>query len=386
MIAAADPYQLVLYQEHAPYYDHLVSTATHPYDTIADLINSFYCREIVRIDGDRLVPCDPRTASVLESALGSVRNRTRAAGSVESLPTRFGGYRNRRYIPIGSGSGESEESSIDISSDSLRSETRRTDSRGVSDMKLAQLVAILYLRAKGYVIQSPLGSSRKPYHFIAWRSPAVAALAEAGLIINGCLFDELLNIRRLGMEVASNSHSDRPKDIAIILPAASANQAMKDYGAISQALRTPGNQAEDGSRVDDRSAAADQVYLCFPHTSRRSRWPGTGDAIAGLGRNEWGEGEIGLIVLEPDKLTVKENSRPGSDRTEQQIERYELSLKNALLDNFRVYELFDFMEKLDVEFCRDFEDQVFWEFDGKLRALDVKVIGAELAELISEDR
>jgi hypothetical protein len=38
-----------------------------------------------------------------------------------------------------------------------------------------------------------------------------------------------------------------------------------------------------------------------------------------------------------------------------------------------------------VEFGRDFEDQIFWEFDERVRRLEIEAILSELMTLIASD-
>ncbi len=365
----------------------LKSITSHAFTSIADLINGFYDWEIVSIDGECLVPRDARTAFVLESARRLARKAPVHGDRAKEPPTGFGRYANKRYISIKGRQSQSEELPTEDQSDSPETgEPRGIGQKNISDRRLTQLVAILYFRAKGYVIQRPLGGKWSGDELVAWKSPAVVELAESGLIPSGCLFEELLSLRRLGKVTSGGSSLPPSNELIFFTTVDSLSQAIGARGRLSQRIGTSWRRRQGEASSGDGGASLDRIYLCFPLSSARpGRRPAAEDLISRLEEGQLDDDAVGLIILEPGRLTMKESSESHNADWKRTIERYEMNLKRALLHNFRVDEIFDFMEKLDVEFCRDFEDQIFWEFDEKLMKLDAKVIASELMTMMDED-
>ncbi len=364
----------------------LTSISSLVFTSIAELINGFYDWEIVSIDEDCLVARDARTAFVLESALRRARKSPVNGDSAKEPRNGFGRYANKRYISIKGERGQTEAlPSEDRSDISETGEPRDISRKNISDRRLAQLVAILYFRAKGYVVQRPLGGHWGGDELVAWKSPAVVELAECGLIPSGCLFEELLNLRWLGKITASGSSLSPSNDLAFLTTVDSLSQAIGARARLSQRIATSWRRRQ-GESSGDGGASGERIYLCLPLSSARpGRVPAAEDLIGRLEERQLDDDAVGLIILEPGRLTLKESSESHNSDWKRHIERYEMNLKRALLHNFRVDEIFDFMEKLDVEFCRDFEDQILWEFDEKLMKLDAKVIASELMAMIDED-
>ncbi|MDD1773893.1 MAG: hypothetical protein LUQ14_04650 [Methanomassiliicoccales archaeon] len=363
--------------------------STEAFESLGQLFNSFYRREIVRIDGGNIIPCEPRMALVLERVLRpQKRRRGYDPNSPRSGISASGHYRNDRFLGIPKG---------------LVAETSRTGLTGLSHAsgksksadggkvirgpELSLLLAVLRFRAKGYVVQRPLGSHWGPKDIVAWKSPVIEKLRKFRVIENGCLVDELLHIREMDRVETSTVSDSSTDDLAFITTATSARDAMKDDGAMNRLIGSSWLHSDPGkytNRTND-AAAANRLYVDFPMNASRSslRSRTLEDLIAEFEQRQRGREKVGLIILEPGRLHFKESSDFPYEQRDEQIRKYEMNIRRILLENFRVHELFDFMEKLDVEFCRDFEDQIFWEFDEKIRRLEIETILSELMTLIA---
>jgi len=365
--------------------------STEVFESLGQLINRFYRRETVRIDGGNVIPCEPRMALVLERVL-SPRKRTREydPNSPRSEISASGHYRNDRFLRISKGldAGTSRTGSTGLSH--ARGKSKSADSgKVIRGPDLSLLLAVLRFRAKGYVVQRPLGSHWGPRDIVAWKSPVIEKLRKFRVIENGCLVDELLHIRELDRVETSTVSDSLTDDLAFITTATSARDAMKNDGAMNRLIGSSWLQSDPAeylSRTND-AAAANRLYVDFPMSASRSGLRGGNleDLISEFEQRQRDREKVGLIILEPGRLHIKESSDFPYERRDEQIEKYEMNIRRILLENFQVHELFDFMEKLDVEFCRDFEDQIFWEFDEKVKRLEIEAILSELMTLIASE-
>lgn len=357
------------------------------FNSLGEMINGFYRRSIVEVDDGNIIACDPRTRLVFERILNP-RKRLRGRYQLRKSETATAWQYNAPHAPglyansITKAHGSPKKAS-ELEEGGPGSVGR---ARTISQSSLPLLLTVLYFRAKGYVVQRVPGTHWGRDDLVVWRSSMVDKLVGHGLIGDGCLIDELAHARELGK--VENTVPDHPRgsDLAFVGIATSVKNAMKDDGAMNRLvglswfLSEP-KRFKDGLRD---LAVANRLYASFPmiYAHRQSRIGNVEDLISEFEQRQPDREKVGLLVWDPKAFLHKESSDFPHELQAEQIGKYEMNVKRSLLENFQLHELFDFMEKLDVEFCRDGEDQILWEFEEKINRVDVDVVLNELIELM----
>jgi len=360
-------------------------------NSLGGMINGFYRRNIVEIEGGSIIPCDPRVQLVFDRILNPRKRLRGVSHPLGRESVTAWQYKAQRPSGISANSIVRTRGTLENASTPEEGRPKSFDrARVIPHSRLPLLLTVLYFRAKGHVVQRPLGVRGGTDDLVVWRSPVIDKLSRYGLIESGCLLDELSHVRELGR--VENTVSDHPlsNDLAFVGIASSAKDAMKDDGAMNRLvgsswLRSNPNTYKNGLRD---LVVANRLYASFPMVfpQRQSGIENVEGLIVEFEQRQPDQEKVGLLIWESGGFLLKESSDFPHDLQIEHIRKYEMNMKRSLLANFQLHELFDFMEKLDVEFCRDGEDQILWEFEEKIKSMDVDIILSELIGLMdSED-
>jgi len=365
----------------------MVDVVVETLNSLGEMINSLYHRSVVEVDDGNIIAIDPRMRLVFDGILNP-RKRLKKGSHLLNSETEAAWQYNASHASGVSANGimkahRTLKRASELEEGGPRSAGR---TRAISQSRLPQLLTVLYFRAKGYVVQRVPGARGGGDDLVVWKSSMVDKLVGHGLIGNGCLIDEVAHARELGR--VENAFPDYPRDsdLAFVGIATSVKEATKDDGAMNRLLGLSWSLSEpkifkDGLRS---LAVANRLYAAFPmiHVHRQSYIGNIEDLMTQFEQRQPDREKVGLVVWGPRGFLHKESSDFPHELQAEQIEKYEMNIKRSLLENFQLHELFDFMEKLEVEFCRDGEDQILWEFEEKIKRVDVDVILAELIELM----
>ena len=134
--------------------------------------------------------------------------------------------------------------------------------------KFVELLAMLYFRAHGYIVQQALRSHGGVDDVVAWKSPLSQRLQEHGLIEFGCYAKELGRLRTLGKPAGVNrkvSVGGGHQFIAIEAESCVSN-VVKNDGGMNQLIgkdwsESHPNEYPKGAKAE---VAANKLYITFP--------------------------------------------------------------------------------------------------------------------------
>ena len=230
----------------------------------------------------------------------------------------------------------------------------------ISTEELGELIAMLYFREKGYVVQNPRrtygkeGDDRPGVDdVVTWKSPVVDKLREHGFIGKGCHMGELAFLRWLGKVSTSGIRSGHSISKEIVLvevehseAEATSNSASK---GINQLLRAK------------KGKVAKELFICFPFVNKDAE-----EVFAEIRRETKEESSVGAILFDSKGLHIHDSETFPDNNVVAEIHQYENNLKKALLNNFYFDEIVEMIKELDVDTKNKGFKEVKEEFYGRI--------------------
>ena len=212
----------------------------------------------------------------------------------------------------------------------------------ISTEELGELIAMLYFREKGYVVQSPRRTYGKEGDdkpgvddVVAWKSPIVDKLRQRGFIDKGCHMEELAFLRWLGKVSISGSRSGHSTHEEILLVEVEHSEAE----AISNSLSKGINQL---LRVKKEKVAR-KLFICFPLIDEDVK-----QVFAEIKSGAKEEPAVGALLFDSKGLHIEDSETFPDDNVASEIHEYENNLKKALLNNFYFDEIVEMTKELNV--------------------------------------
>ena len=237
-----------------------------------------------------------------------------------------------------------------------------------STEQLGKLIAMLYFRQKGYIVQEPRtygkeGEDRPGVDdVVAWKSPVVNRLREDGFIEKGCYVGELACLRWLGKVSTSSRPSDRCITEDVLLTEVKSLESTAISKGISQLLRA------------EKMKVAKRLFICFPFINKDVE-----EVIAEIkSRIEEGPA-VGGLLFDTKGFHIQDSETFPDENVGSEIHEYEQKLKRALLNNFYFDEIVRMITELKVDTKDRGFKEVKEEFCGRV---EVDYILDKLDDLI----
>lgn len=230
----------------------------------------------------------------------------------------------------------------------------------ISTEEVGELMAMLYFREKGYVVQNPRRTygkegKNKPGvdDVVAWKSPVVDRLREYGFVGKGCHMGELAFLRWLRKVSTSGIRSGYSTHKEIVLVEVKRSQAE----AISNSLSKGINQLLRAKK----EKVARNLFICFPFVNKDVK-----EVIAEIKSRAKEEPVVGALLFDSKGLHIQDSETFPDDNAGPEIDEYEKNLKKALLNNFYFDEVVRMITELKVNTKDRGFKEVKEEFYGKI--------------------
>lgn len=358
---------------------------------VFSLINMMYPRRIVDIENDNIIPLDQRTKLMFCNILWGNSELEHSSPSYYIIYEPEEIFRNksnnslyklRRKI-------REEHSKTNMVFVQTEEPSRYfTNSEIMLTEQLVELLAMLYFRAKGYMVQSALKTYNGVDDVVIWRSELTEKLRKHEFIEYGCYVDELRFLRRLGKpreikkEVVSNG------EFIIIEAESSIKNAVKNDGGMNQLLGSEWKWGQLKPEIYRKGAkelsVANKLFITFP-VNFPVRFPEAKcleDIVSEFHLGQESQKKVGIICWETENFSIKDSDQFDHEYMDKEIKKYENHVKQLLLENFYFDELLILMDKLDIDFTRKTKGEVFKEFNEKVQENDADIIISELNKLL----
>lgn len=358
---------------------------------VFSLINKMYPRSIVDIENDNIIPLDQRTKLMFCNVLWGKSELEHSPRSYYIIYEQEEVFRNksenslrklRRKI-------REEHSRANVIFVQTEKPSKKfTNSEIMLTEQLVELLTMLYFRAKGYMVQSALGTYNGVDDVAVWRSGLTEKLRKYEFIEYGCYVDELRFLRKLGkpkqVEVKREEVSNG--EFALIEAKSCIANAITNNGGMNQLIgsewkRSSPQRYREGAK---NLSVANGLFITFP-VNFPIRFPEAKcfeDIVSEFYERQKSQKKVGIICWETENFSIKDSGQFDYEYMDREIEKYENYVKQLLLENFYFDELLILMDKLDIDFTRKTKDEVFEEFNEKVQENDASIIISELNKLL----
>jgi len=230
----------------------------------------------------------------------------------------------------------------------------------ISTEELGELIAVLYFRAKDYIVQShprtygKEGDEPGVDDVVAWKSPVADKLREHGFIDKGCHIGELACLRWLGKVSTSGIRSGHSisKEILLVEVEHSETEAISNSPSkgINQLLRAK------------KEKVAKKLFICFPFINKDVE-----EVFAEVKSEVKKEPAVGALLFDSKGFHIQDSETFPDENVGSEIHEYEQKLKRALLNNFYFDEVVEMIRELDVDTKDRGFKEVKEEFYGRIK-------------------
>ena len=356
---------------------------------VFSLINKMYPRRIVDIENDNIIPRDPRTKLMFSNLLCGTSElkysppsyyiiyepeeifRTKSSSSLSGLRRRTRQECSKTNVVFVQTEKPSRYS--------INSEIPLTE-------QLVELLTMLYFRAKGYMVQSALGTYGGVDDVVIWRSRLTEELRKYEFIEYGCYVEELRFLRKLGKPKQVKKKELSNDEFIIIEAKSTIKNAVKNNGGMNQLIGREWKRSnpEDYKQGAKKLSMANKFFITFP-MAFPIRFPEAKcfkDIVSEFHRRQESQKKVGIICWETENFSIKDSDQFDHEYMDKEIRKYENHVKQLLLENFYFDELLILMDKLDIDFTRKTKDEVFGELNEKVQENHADIIMSELNRLL----
>lgn len=361
---------------------------------VFSLINKIYPRRIVDIENDNIIPLDQRTKLMFCNILygctiGEPKDLERYPSSYYFIyePDEVLRYKSENSIrKLRRCIRENYSKNNLVFVQTEKPSRRFANSEIMLTEGLVKLLTMLYFRAKGYMVQSALGTYKGVDDVVIWKSKVTEKLRKCRFIEYGCYVDELRFLRKLGKPKQIKKKEVPSNEFTLIEAESFIYNAVKNDGGMNQLLGSEWNESNPQKYRHGAKnlSVANKLFITFP-VNFPIRFPEAKcfeDIVSIFHERQVTQRKVGIICWETENFSIKDSDQFAHEYMDKEISRYENYVKQLLLKNFYFDELLHLMDKLDIDFTEKTKEEVFAELNEKVQGNGVDIIISELNKLL----